>query len=92
MQLARVRDQVVSTIHHPAVDGQRLLVVTVVGADGRTPVGRAPLVAVDPLGARTGQLVVTCEEGKAARQVLQNDAPPVRTFILAIVDEAESDA
>lgn len=88
MQLGRVVDQVVSTVHHSALDGQRLLVIRLVGCDGQTPLGRPPLVAVDPLGARLGQLVLTCEEGKAAKQVLKNDAPPVRTFILGIVDEA----
>jgi microcompartment protein CcmK/EutM len=87
MQLGRVVDQVVSTIHHAALDGQRLLLVRMVATDGRTPLRRAPLVAVDPLGAAVGQLVLTCEEGKAAKQVLRNDAPPVRTFILGIVDE-----
>ncbi len=90
MQLGRVVDQVVSTIHHSALDGQRLLVVQLVATDRRTPLRRPPLVAVDPLGARLGQLVLTCEEGKAAKQVLRNDAPPVRTFILGIVDEETS--
>ncbi len=87
MQLGRVIDQVVSTTHHPALDGQRLLVVRPVATDRRTPLPGAPLVAVDPLGARLGQLVLTCEEGKAARIILNNDTPPVRTLILGIVDE-----
>jgi microcompartment protein CcmK/EutM len=88
MQLARVVDQVISTIAHPALAGQRLLLVRLVATDGQTSLGRPPLVAVDPLGARVGQLVLTCEEGKAARLVLGNDMAPVRTFLLGIVDES----
>ena len=87
MQLGRVVDQVVSTVHHPALDGQRLLLVKLVGPDREIIAKRAPLVAVDTVGAGVGQLVLTCEEGKAAKLVLQNAAPPVRTLILGIVDE-----
>jgi ethanolamine utilization protein EutN len=87
MQLGRVVDQVVSSVHHPALDGQRLLLVRLVDIDRVTPLKRPPLVAVDTIGANLGQLVLTCEEGKAARQVLKNDTPPVRTLILGVVDE-----
>lgn len=87
MQLARVVNQVISTVHHPALDGQRLLLVKLVGLDRVTPLKRPPLVAVDTVGAGMGELVITCEEGKAARLVLNNDTPPVRTLILGIVDE-----
>ena len=87
MQLARVINQVISTTKHEALRGQRLLLVQPVGIDRSTPLKRAPLVAVDTMGAAVGQLVITCEEGKAARLVLQAAAPPVRTLILGIVDE-----
>ncbi len=87
MQLGRVVDQVISTIHHPALDGQRLLLVKLVGPDRQILPKRAPLVAVDTVSAGVGQLVLTCEEGKAAKLVLANDSPPVRTLILGIVDE-----
>ena len=77
----------ISTTHHPALDGQRLLVVQLMATDRVTPLKRPPLVAVDTIGAGLGQLVITCEEGKAAKLVLNNPAPPVRTLILGIVDE-----
>lgn len=80
-------DQVVSTVHHPAINGQRLLLVQLMELDRQTPQARPPLVAVDTVGAGLGSLVITCEEGKAARLVLENDKPPVRTLILGIVDE-----
>jgi microcompartment protein CcmK/EutM len=88
MQLGRVVDSVVSAYHHPVVAGHKLLLVQLVQPDGRTPQpGRPPLVAVDTVGAGQGALVLTCEEGRAARQVLQHDRPPVRTLILGIVNE-----
>ncbi|MCC7491376.1 MAG: EutN/CcmL family microcompartment protein [Fimbriimonadaceae bacterium] len=87
MQLGRVVDQVVSTTKHESLVGQRLLVVQLVKVDRRTSQGKPPLVAVDTVGAAVGQLVLTCEEGKAAKLILQSPNPPVRTLILGIVDE-----
>lgn len=87
MQLGRVIDQVIATIQHPAMAGRRLLVVKLVGTDRQTYLKRAPLVALDPLGARVGQLVLTCEEGKAAALILDSKSAPVRTLVLGIVDE-----
>lgn len=87
MQLGRVIDEVISSHHHPALDGQKLLLVQLLAVDRQTPLKRPPLVAVDTVGAGRGALVLTCEEGKAARLVLNNDSPPVRTLILGIVDE-----
>ncbi|MBI2299254.1 MAG: EutN/CcmL family microcompartment protein [Armatimonadetes bacterium] len=87
MQLGRVIDQVVATIQHPALEGRRLLLVKLVGLDRQSLQKRAPLVAFDPVGAGVGQLVLLCEEGKAAQLILGDKRAPVRTLILGIVDE-----
>ena len=87
MQLGRVIDQVVSTVRHPSTEGHRLLVVKLVTTDRQQLADGPPLVAVDTVGARAGQLVITCEEGRMAQEVLGHEQTPVRTLILGIVDE-----
>ncbi len=89
MHLARVIDQVISTVRHPTLAGSRLLCVQLVELDRVTPQNKPPLVAVDVMGAGPGELVLCCEEGRAARQILNADAP-VRTLILGIVDEPDA--
>lgn len=88
MQLARVIDQVISTTRHPTIAGCRLLLVQAVDLDRTTLLARPPLVAVDCVGAGPGELVLTCEEGRAARQIIGTECP-VRTLILGLVDEPE---
>lgn len=88
MQLARVIDQVISTVRHPTIGGCRLLLVQLVELDRASLQKKPPLVAVDCIGAGPGELVLTCEEGRAARQMIGTDCP-VRTLILGLVDEPE---
>ncbi len=92
MQIGRVVDEVVSVHHHPALAGQKLLLVQPLALDRETPLDRPPLVAVDTVGAGRGALVLTCEEGRAARIMLNSDSPPVRTLILGIVDDEPTES
>jgi ethanolamine utilization protein EutN len=51
MQLGTVVGTATSTIKHPSLEGQKLLVVQLLAADGRSPDGE-PVLAVDSLGGR----------------------------------------
>lgn len=84
MILGRVRGSVVSTIHHPCVDGHRLLVVDRLAADGSTDAGY--VIAFDAIGAGQGETVLVLDEGNGARQVLADDSAPVRAIVVGIVD------
>jgi microcompartment protein CcmK/EutM len=74
-----------STIKHPSLTGWRLAIVQPIGPTG-TPDGD-PNVAIDPLGAGTGQRVVLNSDGKASRQLIGDDKTPARYFVIALVDE-----
>ena len=85
MILGRVCGSVVSTIHHPCVDGHRLLMVDRLDADGSR--GEGYLIAFDSVGAGHGETVLVLDEGNGARQILEVAEAPVRAIIVGIVDD-----
>lgn len=84
MKIGRVVGTVVSTVHHPVVDGRRLLLVDLLDLD-LEPTGRC-LIAMDVVDAGAGETVLVLDEGTGARQVLSDPAAPIRTVIVGIVD------
>jgi len=79
MILGRVVGRLTSTVHHPVVTGQRLLLVDRVDGAGY-------LICMDSVGAGAEETVLVLDEGSGARQVLGNPAAPIRSIIVGIVD------
>jgi ethanolamine utilization protein EutN len=89
MILGRVTGSVVSTIHHPIVDGRKLLMVDRLDPDGK-PTGEY-IIALDAIGAGQGETVLVLDEGTGARQILDDDQAPVRSMVVGIVDDIQLD-
>jgi ethanolamine utilization protein EutN len=87
MILARITGNVVSTIHHSIVDGQKLLIAERLDEAGK-PLG-GYLIAMDSVGAGMGETVLILDEGTGARQILNDSNAPVRSIVVAIVDAVE---
>lgn len=87
MILGRIIGSVVSTIHHPIVDGHKLLVAERLDARKRPAGGY--VIALDAIGAGKGETVLILDEGNGARQILDDAAAPVRSIVVAIVDAVE---
>jgi microcompartment protein CcmK/EutM len=87
MILARITGSVVSTIHHPIVDGRKLLLAERLDQDGNPTGGY--LIAMDAVGVGQGETVLVLDEGNGARQVLDDDNAPIRSVVVGIVDEIE---
>jgi len=87
MILARITGSVVSTIHHPIVDGRRLLLAECLDQDGKPTGGY--VIAMDVVGAGKGEIVLVLDEGNGARQVLDDANAPIRSVVVAIVDEVK---
>ena len=85
MILGRVTGNVVSTIHHPIVEGRKLLLAERLDQNGKPTGGY--LIALDGIGAGRGETVLILDEGNGARQVLGDDSAPVRSIVIGIVDE-----
>ena len=89
MKVARVTGTVVSTIQHPTFDGDKLLLCDVLDASGQ-PDG-SYVIAVDLVGAGTGETVLILDEGTSARQVVGIPSGPLRAIAVGIVDEITDD-
>ncbi len=85
MILGRVTGSVVSTIHHPVVEGRKLLLAERLDASGKPTGGY--LIAMDVIGAGKGETVLILDEGNGARQILDDDEAPIRSVVVGIVDE-----
>lgn len=88
MILGRITGSVVSTIHHPIVDGKKLLLADRLDQDGNPTGGY--LIALDAIGAGMGETVLILDEGNGARQILGDDEAPVRSMVVGIVDEIQA--
>ena len=84
MILGRVIGSVVSTIHHPVVEGRKLLLADRLDENGQATDGY--IIAFDAIGAGQGEIVLILDEGNGARQILDDAKAPVRSIVVAIVD------
>ncbi len=87
MILGRIVGSVVSTIHHPIVEGRTLLLAERLDADGKDTGGY--VIAFDAIGAGQGETVLILDEGSGARQILNDASAPVRSIVVGIVDDVD---
>jgi ethanolamine utilization protein EutN len=85
--LGRITGSVVSTIHHPVVEGRKLLLADRLDLNGQPTAGY--VLALDAIGAGMGETVLILDEGNGAPQVLGKENAPVRAVVVGIVDEVE---
>jgi ethanolamine utilization protein EutN len=85
MQLGLVVGTATSTVKHATLRGQKLLIVQPLMADGKGPDGD-PQIAVDAVGAGTGERVVITSDGKYVRQLVKQENTPIRWSVIGIAD------
>jgi ethanolamine utilization protein EutN len=91
MRCCRVVGPMWATVKHPAFANKALFVVQPIDGAGKD-VG-ASFVAVDNVQAGVGDTVIVLTEGTGARQILkQGDIVPIRSIIVGIVDQVETQA
>ena len=73
MQLGRVIGSATSTVKHASFQGERLLIVQLVGVDGR-PDGE-PVLAFDRMGAGRGDEVLLTNDGMTLQEQLGRSTP-----------------
>ncbi|MFP4206017.1 MAG: EutN/CcmL family microcompartment protein [Spirochaetaceae bacterium] len=87
MTLARVIGDVTSSVKHPILEGEKLLLLRAVSPQGA--IGGASLLALDRAQAGPGDTVLVLDEGNSARQILGVPRAPMRTVVVGIVDEVD---
>ncbi len=85
MQLAHVIGTATATLKHPSLEGRRILIVQPLRADRKAADGD-PLLAVDGVGAGSGEYVMITSDGKGARELLGHAVTPVRWTVIGIRD------
>jgi len=85
MQLGLVVGTANSTIKHPTLRGQKMLIVQPLMADGKAPDGD-PQIAVDAVGAGKGEKVMITSDGKFVREIVKHENTPIRWSVVGIVD------
>lgn len=92
MFLARVIGAVVSTKKDETMRGRKLLLLRPMLVDEAKPAqfrpGSNTIVAVDSLGAGTGDLVLFCQ-GSSARQAAGMKSLPIDAAVVGLVDTVE---
>ena len=87
MIIGTVKGNIVSTIHHPFYNGQKLLIVEKENFEGK-PGGY--LVAIDSgVAAGVGDRVLVIDEGNSARQIVADSQAPVRSIIVGVIDRMD---
>lgn len=87
MFLAEVIGTVVAPVQHPALAGERLLLLRVLRPDGR-PAGKTR-IALDRARAGPGERVLVVDEGNSGRQLVGRADAPVKTVVVGVVDSVE---
>lgn len=92
MFLAKVEGSVVSTKKDPSMGGRKLLLLRPMLVDDKDPTkfrpGSNTIVAVDGIGAGTGEMVLFCQ-GSSARLASGFREAPVDAVIIGIVDSVD---
>jgi ethanolamine utilization protein EutN len=88
MRIARVVGSAVATIKEASLVGHKLLLVR--EADERNELIGTVFVAVDVVGAGTGELVLV-SEGSAARHSGTTTGQPVDAVIMGVLDSLDID-
>jgi microcompartment protein CcmK/EutM len=85
MQIGLVVGTATSTVKHPTMKGQKLLIVQPMLVDGTSTDGD-PQIAIDAVGAGRGERVLISSDGRYTRDILKADATPVRWSVIGIAD------
>ena len=84
MQLGVVVGHATSTVKHPSLNGQRLLVVQMLTPD-ETPDGE-PVLVIDHLGAGAGSKVIATTDAVQVREMVGARNSPIRWSVMGLVD------
>jgi ethanolamine utilization protein EutN len=86
MFLGKVIGNIVSTQKHFSYNNKKILLVHPMHPDGSE--NPKTMVAVDTVGAGTGDIVLVASEGRSATEILKfKKRQPLRSVVVAIVDE-----
>ncbi len=87
MYPAKVIGKAISTVRHPSLSGERLLIVQPLMLDGVSPEGFPQLCLDSVIGARIGDRVMITSDGSLIGDQLKSKNCPARWSVIGILDE-----
>ena len=90
MFIAEVVGNVWGTRKSPSLETKKLLLVRPIDPLTEKPLGDAMMALDAGIGSGPGSVVLVLDEGGSARSVLKDEAAPVRTIVVGIVDSVIS--
>ncbi|MBQ6107085.1 MAG: EutN/CcmL family microcompartment protein [Thermoguttaceae bacterium] len=84
---AKVIGKAISTVRHPSLKGQRLLIVQPLMLDGHSPEGFPQICLDSQVGARVGDRVLISSDGSLIGDQVQSRNCPARWSVLGILDD-----
>jgi len=88
MNLCQVLGTVTATEKHPAFAGRRLMVVQPLD-EAKQPMGKSFIAVDERSQSGPGDIVLVMREGNGVRQLLRDKTLPIRSLIVAVVDEVD---
>ena len=88
MIMAKVIGSIVSTVKNSHFEGKKLMLVKTMNPDGSL-VDKSTFLAIDHVQAGIDDTVLINREGSGARLLLNDDAIPVQSVIVGIIDNIE---
>ena len=85
MQTAKVLGTTHATTKHKSLEGRRLIIAQPLLASGESD--GAPMIVVDPLGARPGDFVMLTSDSLQMRSIVSDPNTPARWSVLGILDQ-----
>lgn len=84
MILARVDGHAVTSIGHPSLKAQKIVICTPVDESGAAT--GLPIAAIDPIGAGQHTRVFITTDGSWTQNALHDETSPIRNQIVGLVD------
>ena len=84
MILARIEGHATSTICHPSLVGQKIVLCTPIDEQGQST--GFPIAAIDPMGAGLHAQVYISTDGWFTQEFLGDDQSPIRNQVIGIID------
>jgi len=84
MILARVDGHATSSIGHPSLKGQKIVLCTPIDENGKS--AGSPFAAVDPIGAGRYTQVIVTTDGSWTQGTVHDEKSPIRNQIIGLID------
>jgi len=84
MILARVDGHAISSLGHPSLKAQRIVLCTPINEDGID--AGLPIAALDPIGAGRHSRVFITTDGSWTQNTVHDESSPIRNQIMGLVD------